>query len=149
MANPVEEELQHILDSLPAEQPRSRLEAYRDVILRLRRQGRPYRRVAQILAEKFGVRAGTMTVHDFIRRRSRPSAKLSPEEVKLSAGTLEESALRLQAAAHSTRLSPAEIEAAHARIRAVKSAPASSSTEPRRFNYDPDQPLFLELPKEK
>jgi hypothetical protein len=65
-------ELQEIFDNTPEDDPRSKLEPYRELILRWRRQGKSYRRMTKLLAENCGVKAATMTVHEFVQRRSRP-----------------------------------------------------------------------------
>jgi len=41
-----------ILDGLPSKRPRSRLEPYGELIRELRRRGRTYRDIADILGEK-------------------------------------------------------------------------------------------------
>ncbi len=72
------EELQRIFDSVPEEEPRSRLEPYRELILRWRRQGRSYRRIRQLLAEQCSVGVTTSMLHKFVKSRSRPR-KAEPE----------------------------------------------------------------------
>jgi len=46
------EELFKLLENLPPDEPRSKLEPFRAVILRWRRQGRSYRRIQEILLEQ-------------------------------------------------------------------------------------------------
>jgi hypothetical protein len=67
-----EREIEEILKNIPPDEPRSQLEPYRELILRLRRQGRPYRRIQELLEEKLGVKVAIMTIHQFVKRRSRP-----------------------------------------------------------------------------
>jgi hypothetical protein len=67
-----EREIEEILKSIPEEEPRSQLEPYRELILRLRRQGRTYHRILEIINEKFAVQVAYATLYDFIQRRSRP-----------------------------------------------------------------------------
>ena len=67
----MKEELEQLYDDLPADEPRSRVEAYRDSILRWRRQGRTYRRIREWLAVR-GVQIGISALHEFVQRRSRP-----------------------------------------------------------------------------
>ncbi len=76
--SPMNEDLLRIADSVPEDGPRSRLEPYREVILRWRRQGRSYRRICQLLGDKFGLKVGRTALHEFVRRRSRPR-KAAPE----------------------------------------------------------------------
>src|SRR5437667_8511019 len=54
---------------MPAKPRRSRLEPYRDLINELRRRGRTYREIADILAEKCQLRAAASTVNRFLRKR--------------------------------------------------------------------------------
>ena len=65
------EELQ-ALANLPLDEPRSRLEPYREIILRWRRQGRTYRRIRELLAENWSVTVSRQVLTRFIQRRSRP-----------------------------------------------------------------------------
>jgi hypothetical protein len=67
-----EREIEEILKNIPPDEPRSQLEPYRELILRLRRQGRPYRRIQELLEAKLGVKVALMTIHQFVKRRSRP-----------------------------------------------------------------------------
>ena len=67
-----EREIEEIIKSIPEAEPRSQLEPYRELILRLRRQGRPYRLIQALLEKKFGVKVAIMTIHQFVKRRSRP-----------------------------------------------------------------------------
>ena len=73
----MDERLQKIFDSVPADEPRSRLEPYRELILRWRRQGRTYHRIRQLLAEQCDVKVAYVTLYRFIQRRSRPQNRSS------------------------------------------------------------------------
>jgi hypothetical protein len=68
----ITDELQTVLDNLRAEAPRSRLEPFRQFILRWRREGRSYRRIQQILASECSVVVTYETLRRFVKRRSRP-----------------------------------------------------------------------------
>src|ERR1700761_1998876 len=70
----VKDDIQELLDTLPDDQPRSRLEQHRELILRLRRQGRTYRRIRQILSEKRGITVALSTLHEFVELRARRTA---------------------------------------------------------------------------
>jgi len=71
-------ELQQVLDNLPADEPRSKLEPFRVFILRWRREGRSYRRIREILADKCNVRVSSEGLRKFVHSRARPR-KLPPE----------------------------------------------------------------------
>jgi len=69
---PVKEEHQRIYDSTPEDEPRSRLDPYRELILRWRRQGRTYRRILQMLRDDCHLKVAFGTLHEFVQKRSRP-----------------------------------------------------------------------------
>jgi hypothetical protein len=72
-------ELQQIFDNTPEDDPRSKLDPYRELILRWRRQGRSYRRICQLVTEQCSIKVSLATLHGFIERRSRPrKAQLEP-----------------------------------------------------------------------
>jgi hypothetical protein len=75
---PMNGDHQRIADSVLDDEPRSRLEPYREVILRWRRQGRSYRRICKLLGDKFDLKVGRTALHEFVWRRSRPR-KVAPE----------------------------------------------------------------------
>jgi hypothetical protein len=64
-------EIEQLYEDLPPDEPRSRAEPYRELILRWRRQGRSYRRIREWLAAR-GVEIGITALHEFVQRRSRP-----------------------------------------------------------------------------
>ena len=72
------EELLKLLENLPPDEPRSKLEPFRAIILRWRRQGRSYRRIQQILLEQCNVDVAYETLRRFVQRRERPRA-VQPE----------------------------------------------------------------------
>ena len=74
----VTDELRRVLDSLPADEPRSRLEPFRAFILRWRREGRSFSRIQQILADECHVKVSGEAVRKFVQSRSRPR-KRKPE----------------------------------------------------------------------
>jgi ppGpp synthetase/RelA/SpoT-type nucleotidyltranferase len=75
-----DDEFQHILDTLPPKSPRSRLEPYGSLIDKLRRRGRTYREIVDILATECGLRVSVSTLHDFIRSRSMQERKQKERE---------------------------------------------------------------------
>lgn len=64
-------ELQSIFESSPEDAPRSRLEPYRELILRWRRQGRTFRWICCTLNQKCGVKVAYGPLYRFIQSRSR------------------------------------------------------------------------------
>ena len=66
-----------ILNSLPAKEPRSRLEPYSELITEMRKRGHSYREITQVLKKACGLKVGTSTVNDFVLARSKSKAKPS------------------------------------------------------------------------
>jgi len=122
------ETLQQIFDSAPADRPRSRLEPYRELILRWRRQGRTYHRIRQLLKDRCGLEVAYVTLYRFIQRRSRPG-KLDLEPEQSSPPSI-------------SRRSREEIAALREAARASNHKPVFTPEEPKElFVYDPDRPL--------
>ena len=71
-------EVQQLFVDAPEDEPRSRLEPYREQILLWRRHGKKYRRIRQLLADRCSVSVSLAMVHKFVRNRSRPR-KAQPE----------------------------------------------------------------------
>jgi hypothetical protein len=135
----MEERLQKIFDSVPADDPRSRLEPYCELILRWRRQGRTYHRIRQLLAEQCDITVAYVTLYRFIQRRSGPKTDSPPEAqlaIIMPVVAEEKSPLR------SSRPSPEEITAMREAARASNHKPVFTREEPKEvFVYDPDKPL--------
>ena len=86
------DQFRKILEDLPEAPPRSRLEPYKELIWELRNRRRPYREIAQLLAERCGVRVSHSTLHEFVHRYShdgtapltRPRGEPKPQVVDAS-----------------------------------------------------------------
>jgi hypothetical protein len=79
------DELLQLLENLPPDEPRSKLEPFRAYILRWRRQGRSYRRIQEILREQCQVEVAYETLRKFVQRRQRPrTAEQEPEPVAVT-----------------------------------------------------------------
>ena len=73
----VDAKFEAILNSLPAKEPRSRLEPYSELITEMRKRGHSYREITQVLKKACGLKVGTSTVNDFVLARSKSKAKPS------------------------------------------------------------------------
>ena len=62
-----DDQVRNILANLSEKLSRSRLEPYRKLIAALRRRGRPYREIAQILEEKCQLHVSPAAIHHFVR----------------------------------------------------------------------------------
>lgn len=132
-----------ILDSLTDKPPRSRLEPHHELIQELRRRGRTYRDIANILAEKCQVEVTASGVHDFLRRRSRSIRKLPKRRPgagpEVSRGAVAPEARDERAA----RKKEPPIDEVRQRIAALKTRSARARESAEQFRYDPDEPLHL------
>ena len=130
--------LKKILDELPDKPPRSRLEPYSEFIEELRRRGRTYRDVADILAEKCAVQVTGSGVHDYLRTRSRAKASLA--EVSPSKAT--QSPVSTPVAGDSLAAASSG-EQVQRKIAALKARNPSMEPSLPGFEYNPDEPLVL------
>jgi hypothetical protein len=147
-------ELQRIFDSVPDDEPRSRLEPYRELILRWRRQGRTYHRIRQLLADECYVQVAYVTLYRFVQRHSRPrKAELEAKPQSAAIAPAEqiptEQAMSLRPRARRT---PEEISAMREAASASNHQPVFQIEPETRplFIYDPSRPLINKpTPKEK
>jgi hypothetical protein len=121
------------------------LEPYQELILRWRRQGRTYRRIRELLAEKCDIKVADMTLHEFVQKRSRPR-KAQPEP-EIEQPTVP---LRDPKRSQTANLSPGHDRYAEARerMRKFKAEPLPPKKK-RLFEYteqDSIDPIIL-LPK--
>jgi len=134
----MDERFQAILDSLPPKSPRSRLEPYWELIRELRRRGRTYREIAQILAEKCQVTVAPSTVHDFVRLRTRHRQRPQPTELRPP-----ESASGVDSIPVAGDIAPGAESDVQGRIEALKQRRPPEKPEKARFEYNENQPLQL------
>jgi hypothetical protein len=130
-------ELQQVLDNLPADEPRSRLEPFRSFILRWRREGRSYRRIQEILADKCNVRVSSEGLRKFVRSRARPR-QVQPE-IETEPPTMPP-VKPPPPATPGKRLSAEERAAQVAYIRSLNKPELPEEPKPPRFTFDPDKP---------
>lgn len=136
-----------ILNSLPAKEPRSRLEPYSELITEMRKRGHSYREITQVLKKACGLKVGTSTVNDFVLARSRSKAKRS---VSLS-GTIETKrnrralagTYRHTKAQESTGTPQKDLEGIAKTIKELKDRPPKTRAKKLLFEYNPDEPLRL------
>jgi hypothetical protein len=65
-------ELQQRLENVPEDESRSRLEPYRELILRWRRQRRSFRKIRAILADECKLIVSQQAIQKFVKLRTRP-----------------------------------------------------------------------------
>lgn len=136
---------QAILDSLPPKTPRSRLEPYRELIREMRRRGRTYREIAQVLAEKCQVTVAPSTVHDFVRVRSQKSKAKPPAVLGEISASADPQGGRAPTG-EAVKMPPEKShnpDEARRKIEALKQRPAPSAPAQNVFEYNPEEPLRL------
>jgi hypothetical protein len=138
----MDERFQAILDSLPPKPARSKLEPYAELIHELRRRGRSYREIADILADRCGVRVGVHTLYNFVRVRTVASKKSTSKPAKATAA----GAVPQPVAAVTTASTDADVRQ---RIQALKERPATARAKSagKVFHYDENVPLTVKSPK--
>ena len=130
------------LENLPLDESRSRLEPYRELILRWRRQGRGYTRIRELLAEKCSVTISRQVLTRFIKRRSRPR-KVQPD-FEMEPSTMQRLESVSQAAASGKRLSAEERAAQVEFIRSLNQKPVLEEQPKPGWNFDTDKPRTIQ-----
>jgi hypothetical protein len=143
----VDSKFDAILNNLPAKQPRSRLEPYSELITEMRKRGRTYREIANILKKACGLKVGASTVNDFVLARSKPNAKPLPSASRTIATKKNTEGLRTTykdtEARESTGRSQKALEGIARTIKELKDRPLKTRAKKLLFEYNPDEPLRL------
>jgi len=149
----VDPKFEVILNSLPSKEPRSRLEPYGELITEMRKRGRTYREIAQVLKKSCGLKVGTSTVNDFVLARSKSKAKLS---LSTSRTTATHKNLEGRAATYkdtearkSTGRTRKALEGIARTIKELKDRPLKTSAKKPLFEYNPEEPLRLQQYQKK
>ncbi len=135
----MDDRLRQILETLPEKPPRSRLDPFREFIGKLREQGRTYRDIAFILAERCELQISATAVHNFVRSRSRakpePQTRRTEERDPPGNRSIErgQTALKAKDALHNVQQ----------RIQALKRRSEAAQPAPQGFKFDPEEPLRL------
>ena len=136
-------DLEAILDSLPAQPPRSRLDPYADLIEEMRRRNWTYRAIAEVLAEKCNLKVAPSNIHHFVRQRELRMAS-KPETVPRVDGERQSAPT---SSGSRTGGSSVPITEQHdevrARIDALKRRRESGSPARKAFEFNPAEPLRL------
>ena len=136
--------LEEILKRLPDTRTKSRLEPYREFVLRLRRRGQSFDAIRDVLAEQCALRISKTALIEFVHRRARPRTSASEAE-PLNRNTVEcEEQPR-----PTLRWTEEEIEAMRAKARASAHKPTTEPRRPPVFHYDPTRPLTNRPPGDK
>jgi hypothetical protein len=131
--------LQELLKNVPAAAGRSRLETYKELILRLRRGGHSYDAIRTILADRCSLQISKNALVEFIQRRSR--ARKATLDSSLSAPDAFHSTPVERSYRPQRRPSPEEVAAMREAARAANHKPTVKPKAPPIFEYDPTKPL--------
>jgi hypothetical protein len=132
-------ELQQVLDSVPERNdPRSRLDPFKPYILRWRRQGKTYRRIAEILTKECKVAVSHKGVLKFVKRAARPRKPQLDLEIEPDVQPANSSSAAVPTATRKPRMTPEEQQAARAALRASFDQPL--------FPTEEQKPLFVRRP---
>jgi len=143
---------QAILRTLPAKTPRSHLEPYRELILEMRKRGRSYREIAQVLKKSCGIETGASTVNDFVLAMTKSTAKRTSSTVpKLSVAEKEGQAFMGLSSTYKnckdtedTVSTSKASEGIQRTIKALKNQLPKTHNKKVLFEYNPDEPLWLQ-----
>jgi hypothetical protein len=127
-----------LLNTIPDNPPRSKLEPHSDVIAALRKKRYTYRQISQFLSEHLQVNAAPSTIHDFLRVRRSRARKLRTPVVE-----------RRPKAEPVTTPVPRPTQAVgdvKKRIAAFKNRSGKDGETKPRFVYDEAEPLQLREP---
>lgn len=138
----MDESLESILDSLPPKPSRSKLEPYREFIRELRRRGRSYQEITNILSDRCGVTAGVNSVYNFVRVREKADRGTRLRQRGGGRSTETAAPTRLPERAHSQPY-PAIGDDAWKNIEKLKQRQSAPPAGEKAFVYNEDEPLKL------
>jgi hypothetical protein len=136
--------LEQILKHLPPAKAKGRLESYREFILRLRRDGRSYTEIQQILTTKCGIHISVTGIFKFVHSRQRPRIATNSESPlqENSIHSIHQEPIEREGQPKVTRRwSQEEIEAMRAKARVSAHKPTAQPKPKPLFHYDPNRPL--------
>ena len=128
-------QFQDILNGLPEKRPCSRLEPHETLIDELRRRGRTFREIADILAEECHVETAASTIHDFVRMRSR-------KELLRARPNQQPQPSRRELKQHPAAKTAAVVDEVRRKIAALKIRKSVIETTPEGFQFDPSGSLL-------
>jgi len=141
-------ELQRVLDNLPEDEPRSRLEPFRAFILRWRREGRTYRKIQEILAAECKVRVHHETLRRFVKRRAKPRKPKPELETEQALMVTTQPQPAEPEITPRTYIKPSSEQPPHQRpsLHSFRNKPAIASKPAvlQEFHYDEDKPLTID-----
>lgn len=137
---------QAILNALPADPPRSRLEPYCELILEMRNRRRSYREIARVLTQSCNLRVGTSTINDFVlaRPKSTSKSRLAATKETNKSSVVLRSTYNNKKGIQGRISTPMALEDIARNIKEVKGQPPTPRKKKPVFEYNPDEPLRLQ-----
>ena len=133
----MDERVNEILERLPSKSPRSRLDEHAALIEELRRRGRTYVEISQLLAAECQVQTSPSNIFYFVKARGR---KAKQSRAPLAKPPKPSGAV----AAKPSIIQPSNLTTDVAqRISALKQRKPQPPTPDFGFSFDPDEPLGL------
>jgi seryl-tRNA synthetase len=139
-----------IIDGLPDKPPRSRLEPYYELVKELRRRGRTYRDIADILAEECQLRVTASGIHAFVRTRSQAKRRLGKRRNSRKDEQRVTSAIRrLKTATPNSASAPSSGDEVARKMAALKARRPDAKPTSEPFHFDENEPLRLDKPEKR
>lgn len=140
---------QAILNSLPTNPTRSRLEPYRELILEMRRRGQSYREIARVLQQSCHLRAGTSTINDFVLATAKSRSKQKRVTQPTAPRTNKDSSVLISTYRNRKDIqgpvsTQKALEDTARNIKELKDQPPLHRNKKAVFEYNPDEPLRLQ-----
>lgn len=145
----MDERLQKLLAEMPERPPRSKLEPYAEVIRELRKKRRTYQEIAAFFREHLQLSVAPSTIHEFVKTRARQARNRQAERMELPPP---QSSAAERSPTRSFSPQPergASQDAVRDHIRAFKNRPAIPESVPKKFAFDPEEPLLLDPPRKE
>jgi hypothetical protein len=133
-----DERIRQLLENLPEREPRSRLEPFRELIVRMREKGYSYREISRYLVERCGVEITHNAVRNFLKRHGAADGQALPPHGADAQRPWNADTPRLSKTA--TVEEPSRVRE---RIEALKRWRAPEETPVADFRFDAAQPLRL------
>ena len=139
MKHSMDEKAKTILAGFTGKRNRSQLKPHSDLIWKLYQRECPFREIASILSEEYGMTVAPSTVFRFVVRLEQ---ELQPRKERIQK---EKPTLAIQTAPvvpEPSKIMPQSDEVRQ-RIAALKQQKPQQEPDAKAFDYDPDQPLHL------
>ena len=140
MKHSMDEKVKTILAGFTGKQSRSQLKPHSDLIWKLYQRECPFREIAGILSEEYGMTVAPSTVFRFVIRLEQEHSKPRKTRIRKEKPIPVVPTAPVVPEANKIKPQPDEVRQ---RIAALKQQKAQAEPDAKAFDYDPDQPLHL------